>query len=176
MTGYVNPFTGIEKAPPSTGGAYTLKGKHLVLLGGTKYIEGQKRCFVQEYDIIRSDNPECTPGQRRSWVVNLAHQPAMSNIRTMVAEMLSEAPNGGPSIFDHVDGAIVNGTTQAAQPLKGRVALMDCVEILTKEAKKPFTKARWEFVAMSLDEAVAKGKVTASEAAKVLGAANGSDG
>ena len=136
-----NPFAGIDKAPPSTGGQYILQGNHILLVDACKIVNSQqgkaRTLYVVETTVVESDNPEMKEGTTRSWVVNFDHQPALSNIRSFVAAAMNMP-------FDDVTEDHSMGTVSEANPLKGTVLKCEAFNIKTKGKGQDFTKVQWK--------------------------------
>ncbi len=143
MTGFVNPFAGIDKAPNNAGGAYTLKGLHTVRLGECKLIQSAQKggapMFVAEYEILESNNPDCVAGSVRSWVVNFQHPSALSNMKGFIAAAYNVD-------FEQVDEEVSRSIVGPDQPARGTLMKIDAIEVPTRKGGV-FTKCRWEYLA-----------------------------
>lgn len=151
-----NPFRGIDKAPLTTGGAYTLPGNHIVELITCKIVQSFKKktdMFIAEYAVVKSNNAECTPNSKRSWMVNFAHLSALSNIKNFAIAALNICEE---DVDEDVCKVIceerdVKGKLISDSGVKGVILSANAYQVKT-QVGGDFTRVDWEYVAGSMKE------------------------
>jgi hypothetical protein len=133
-------FDDIGKVQAAGGSRYLTPGNYTCEVQALKVIESQKRrgqqFFVAELAVVDCDNGEFGPGECASWVVNMDHQSALSNIKGFA--MALDTDSSDSSITPQVMEELVSGDNPAAG-IKVRGFLYN---VKTK-AGKDFTKANW---------------------------------
>lgn len=158
-------FGGVETAKYGSGGVYFLCNK------GPSYKDGKTAdqwtpalyqvevvelttmtsrkkddLFIVEGKIIKSDCPERKVGMKCSWIVNLAQDAALGNIKGFIAAANGIDPTNEEEVNANVDEAACDVAVSEDQPMRGQLVDLECVMIETK-AGKPFTLHRWSPVA-----------------------------
>ena len=133
-------FDGISDVQAAGGSRYLTPGNYLCEVQALKVIQSQKRqgqhFFVAELCVLESDNDDFGSGEAASWVVNMAHQSAMANIKGF-AEALDPASDDGSVTPASMDALISSGNPAAGIKVKGFL-----YNVKTK-AGGDFTKANW---------------------------------
>lgn len=163
MTGFVNPFTGIQHAKASLGGDYLDAGEGLVEIDAIKFVVSENPKTKGEPLHIATFqvwlwNPvtgtkEVLPGSKRSWVNNLKKTPGLGNAKLFLCAMLDmteeafealppvAGPNGLPvSQQDQLSASMI----AKEQPFKGTILHVETKVIQTRN-NTDFTKHTWRW-------------------------------
>lgn len=137
-----NPFTGVSKAQPTGSGNYIKPGLHDLEIESVKYLPSSQKAntafYIVEFKVLGSNGGHA-PGEKVSWLVNMANQPALGAIRGFLVAALNAAK------VDDVDDEVTLASTHEDQPCKGVVVKCQAIQIETKK-KTPFTKCTFEFL------------------------------
>lgn len=138
----MNPFDGMNDAPPSVGGAYLVPGNYDLEIVEVKLVKSQREStmfFAAEFDVLASNVDEVKVGSKRSWVANFKHKSTLSNIKHFLAAALDVE-------FDDVDEDVSKACVDEDQPLKGVRVRAEAFNVKTKQ-NRDFTKVKWEHLA-----------------------------
>jgi hypothetical protein len=130
-------FTGIKTASVSGGGVYFLSGLYVIEVKKCMMINSRKRedLFIVECEIIESNNEKRPEGFSASWVVKMSQDAALGNIKGFICAAYDCAESD-------VDEDACELIVDEANPLKGTILNLECVDITTR-AGTPFTLHKW---------------------------------
>lgn len=131
-------FEGIEGAEQRSGGSYLRPGNCDAKLVECKAIttRAKRAAFVVELEIVESRGGDNAVGSRRSWMVMMDSDSALSDVRGFAA-----AATGVQ--FSAVDGAAMERVVSPEQPLRNRLVRFVAENIETKKGAT-FTRVQWE--------------------------------
>jgi len=133
-------FDTISDVQSSGGSRFLTPGNYLCEVRALKVVDSQKRrgqhFFVAELAVLECDNGDFGEGECVSWVVNMDHQSAMSNIKSFA--MALDADSTEATVTPQVMDSLISSDNPAAGS-KVRGFLYN-----VKTGKgNDFTKANW---------------------------------
>jgi len=139
----------VAKAKASESSVYWLDGRYLVYIDVVKITNrwDGKVCFIVQGYNLESTNAERPVGSQASTVIMLDNVMGPGNVKAFLAKAVGCIP-------DDLDEDTINLCVSDDNPLHGKVLDLECVTILTKVEKKPYTKLMWgKLHDMSVEEA-----------------------
>lgn len=137
-----NPFTGTTNAKPTGSGNYIKPGLHDLEIESVKYLqssqESGKAFYIVEFKVLGS-NAGHAPGEKVSWLVNMANKPALGAIKGFLVAAFNAKDE------KEIDDDVALASTHADQPCKGAVVKCQAVQIKTKKGAD-FTKCTFEYL------------------------------
>lgn len=130
-------FGKIGEAKYSEGGNYLKPGVYRLKTNACKYIKTRtaKDAFVVEFEVLASNNPDCSVGSLVSWMVTLDKEPALGNIKQFAMSVLA-------CDEDKITEQAIEFMVSEANPCKDKPVRACAVNIMTK-ANRPFTKVKF---------------------------------
>lgn len=135
-----------DDAKENGGGKFALPGQYpeieVTALKGIDASDGP--AVVLEYDILKSNVPECPVGSGFGYVMKSKHQSFESNLKRCVSEL-----SGIP--FENVTRAVTKAMLSAASPLTKTKAALSAVQVGTKNSggEKKYTKHNFRLIEKS---------------------------
>lgn len=154
-------FRGLGKAEVSGTGQWFKEGNYLVKITGVKLVTGKrdnKDNFIIETEVLASDNDEIKVGAKRSQVIKMDGVMAFPNIKKFLAAVVgvdatvNDANEKIETAFAELVGRklsiedIAEYVVSDENPLSDIELELECVNILTREKKQPFTQHNWKSV------------------------------
>lgn len=149
----------IKDASVSRSGQYFKEGHFLVKIDAVKEQEsqvGNKLFFIIETTVLESDNPYVKVGGHYSQVIDTGNVMFLPNVKGFMAAVSGVDANSdthNDEIEKYWEGVmgehvpferICELVTSEGNPLEGIEIELECVEIITKKEKKPFTRHNWQ--------------------------------
>lgn len=140
-----NPFTGTTNAKPTGSGNYIKPGLHDLEIESVKYLPSSQKAntafYIVEFKVLGSNGGHA-PGEKVSWLVNMANQPALGAIKGFLVAALNAEDE------KEIDDNVALASTHADQPCKGVVVKCQAIQIKTKKGTD-FTKCTFEHLRQS---------------------------
>lgn len=144
----MNAFSGMDQVQTqsNTSSSYFGPGKYEVCLD--KVILKEKRLggevFIVETTVMKSSNPAIRPGEKRSWVQSM-HQPsALPRVKLFAGAAAGYDPD---KQIDDINSKITEKAcahmVSEANPLAGKILILECVNKPSQKTGKPFTIHNW---------------------------------
>lgn len=151
-------FRGLGSAKPSVGGVYFqcnkgpdhtekepdwLPAMYVVEVKKLTAMVSRKKddLFIFEAKILESDCPARKEGMTCSWVVNLAKDSALGNIRGCLAALSGIEPSDELGL-EEIDDDVAELAVSDDQPFRGAMVGLECTMVKTKK-NDDFTLHRW---------------------------------
>lgn len=137
-------FKSIESAKVNQGGVYFNPGKYLVEVIAVKTIKSRKNMdlYIVECEILDSDVADRPTGSRASWVVNLAQDAAMGNIKAFLAAANGIDPSDEDAVQREITEEVADLSYADENPVAG-VKLGLQVTLVKTRAGTDFSRHFW---------------------------------
>jgi len=124
MTGFAQLFEGMEKAEGYGTGKYFEEGKYLVRVKSLKVVKSKNPAtlgfpfFIAETEVLKSNNPEVTPGVSRTYNVKIqGNQYAFADLKNFIfALALDIDPKSPPPLGDPAHALATKIVSGAVDP------------------------------------------------------------